>query len=283
MLPSRSVRILLMAAALAATSGYTIDTASAAGARTADTARPTAAAAIPGGALTLGPTSPLGNGTIRGYVVSDAVGHPLEVGLRMTGAALQGLPMGMDGMPKPVIVTFPSYAGAIDHAEVYWNPHGHEPAGLFDKPHFDFHFYLVDPAAVRAIDPAKPGFAAHADHLPEAQYMPRDFVLPPGGAAANAVPGMGVHWLDSTDGLVPGHYDFTRVMINGSWDGEYTFIEPMITRAWLLAKNSVTEKLKQPRAYQQTARYPTTYSVRYDRDIDEYSITMGGMTPRHAS
>src|SRR3954468_13377391 len=104
MLPTRSVGVLLVAAALAAASSCVIDTANAAD---TTTARPIAAT-VPGGVLPLGPTSPLGNGTIRGYVVSDEVGHPLEVGVRMTAAALQGLPMDMAGMPKPVIVTFPS-------------------------------------------------------------------------------------------------------------------------------------------------------------------------------
>ena len=71
---------------------------------------------------------------------------------------------------------------------------------------------------------------------------------------------MGVHLIDSSDtSLVPGEYDFNQIIINGAWDGHYTFIEPMITRDWLLTEPSLEQPLKQPRAYQKTAttRPPT--------------------------
>ena len=58
---------------------------------------------------------------------------------------------------------------------------------------------------------------------------------------------MGVHLIDSSDtSLVPGEYDFNQIIINGVWDGRYTFIEPMITRDWLLTGPSLEQPLKQP-------------------------------------
>jgi hypothetical protein len=94
---------------------------------------------------------------------------------------------------------------------------------------------------------------------------------------------MGLHWVDTTDGLVPGKYDFTQILINGSWDGTYTFIEPMMKREWMLTKQTVQKNIKQPQAYQRSGCFPTTYSVRYDDQAKEYSISLGGMTMRHAS
>jgi hypothetical protein len=94
---------------------------------------------------------------------------------------------------------------------------------------------------------------------------------------------MGLHWVDTTDGLVPGKYNFTQILINGTWDGEYTFIEPMMTREWMLTKQAVHKDLKQPQAYQRTGYFPTTYSVRYDDTTKEYLISLGGMTMRHQS
>jgi hypothetical protein len=94
---------------------------------------------------------------------------------------------------------------------------------------------------------------------------------------------MGLHWIDSTAGIVPGKYDFTQTLINGSWDGRYTFIEPMITRAWMLQKQAVQENIKQPQAYQRSGYFPTTYNVRYDDQAKEYWISLGGMVMRQAS
>src|SRR5919112_4312375 len=63
------------------------------------------------------------------------------------------------------------------------------------KPHFDFHFDMVDMAAIQAVNPADQNYAAKADHAPEAKYVPQDYAIPPGpSAAVQAVPGMGVTW-----------------------------------------------------------------------------------------
>jgi hypothetical protein len=94
---------------------------------------------------------------------------------------------------------------------------------------------------------------------------------------------MGLHWLDTTDGFEPGKYNFTQTVINGSWDGKYTFIEPMMTREWMLTKQAIQEDIKQPQAYQRTGYFSTTYSVRYDDEAKEYLISLGGMTMCHAS
>ena len=176
-----------------------------------------------------------------------------------------------------------AYSTVFDHLMLNGNSHGHEPAVLFGKPHFDMHFYMVDSAAVAKIDPSSPDFATRAAHLPDAKYVPAGYVTPPGPAAENTVPAMGLHWVDTADGLVPGKYDFKQILINGSRDGTYTFIEPMMTREWMLTKQAIQENIKQPQAYQRSGYFPTTYSVRYDDQAKEYSISLGGMMMRQAS
>ena len=95
---------------------------------------------------------------------------------------------------------------------------------------------------------------------------------------------MGVHLVDSTDtSLVPGEYDFTQIVINGVWDGRYTFVEPMITRDWLLTGPSLEQPLKLPEAYQETAYYPTSYAVHVDDQTEDYVVSLGGLTARTAS
>lgn len=227
----------------------------------------------------------IGNGTVKTYTTLDNAGNPTEVGIRMSATSLEGLPQEDAVPPRMLILDFPKQASttAFDHVMLNWNSHGHEPAELFGKPHFDMHFYMVNPAAVMQIDPSKADFATRAAHLPDQKYVPRDYVTPPGSPVENTVPNMGLHWLDATEGFVPGKYDFKQTLINGSWDGTYLFVEPMLTREWMLTKPAVQEGIKQPQSYQKTAYYPTTYNVHYDGQANEYAISLGGLTMRHSS
>jgi hypothetical protein len=234
-----------------------------------------------------GPSQSLGDGTVKTYVTLNDSGQPTEVGLRLTGTALEGLPPTNTDPPLMLMLAFPDQAKgtAFDHVMLNWNPQGHDPVALFGKPHFDFHFDMVDMATIQSISPADQNYAAKAEHAPEARYVPQDYAVPPGApASAQAVPGMGVHLVDSSDtSLVPGSYDFKQIVINGTWDGRYTFVEPMITREWLLTKPASEQELKQPQAYQKTGYYPTTYAVRVDEQTKEYVVSLAGLTMRNAS
>jgi hypothetical protein len=234
-----------------------------------------------------GPSQPLGDGTVKTYTIVDEGGRPSEVGVRMTATALDGLPAATTGPPPMLMLDFPDQASAtaFDHVMLNWNPLGHEPADLFGEPHFDFHFDMVDMATIEGISPSDPEYAAKAERAPAAQYVPQDYVVPPGApAAAQAVPGMGVHLVDGSDtSLVPGSYDFENIVINGTWDGRYIFVEPMVTRDWLLTRQTSQQPLKLPQAYQRSALYPTTYGVSFDQQANEYVVSLGGMTMREAT
>lgn len=69
----------------------------------------------------------------------------------------------------------------------------------------------------------------------------------------------------------------------GSWDGEFIFIEPMMTREWPATKPSLREVLKQPSSYRRTGYYPTVYTVDFDEQTDEYVVALSGLTMREAS
>ena len=232
-----------------------------------------------------GPSEKLGAGTVKSYVTLDEAGKPTEFGVRMSATALDGLPPA--GAPLTVMLAVPDQAKetAFDNVMLNWNPTGHDPAPLFGKPHFDMHFDMIDMASLHAIDPADKDFATKAAHVPDPKYVPAGYVTPPGAPlTALAVPGMGVHLVDGSDtSLVPGKYDFTRIIINGIWDGRYTFVEPMITRDWLLTKPTFEQPLKLPQAYQKNGYYPTKYAVSFDEQAKEYVVSVGGMSMRTAS
>ena len=128
-----------------------------------------------------GPSQPMGNGTIKTFVIVDEAGTPTEVGLRVTRSALDGLPQDT-GPGQTLMLDFPDQAAgtAFDHVMLNWNAQGHEPEPLFGKPHFDFHFDMVDMATIEGISPNDADYAAKADRLPDAKYLPQDYVLPPG-------------------------------------------------------------------------------------------------------
>ena len=233
--------------------------------------------------MVVGPSQGLGNGNARTYVTLDGDGQPTEVGVRLSSTALEGLPQS----GTMLMLDFPDQAAttAFDHVMLNWNPQGHDPVELFGKPHFDVHFDMVDMATMHGINPGDPDYAAKAEHLPEAEYVPQVYAVAPDvPVAAQAVPGMGVHWFDASDtSLVPGTYDFQHILLNGSWDGRHTFYEPMITTEFLMSGPDLEQPLKQPQAFQKTAYYPTTYAIDVDEQTGDYVVSLAGMTARTAS
>lgn len=233
-----------------------------------------------------GPSADIGNGTVRTFTTVDDDGNPTVVGIRLSEGTMDGLPTVDEVPPKMLMLDFPDQASGtvFDHVMMNWNSQGHVPPPLFGKPHFDVHFFMTDMSSVMSIDPADPDFATKASRLPDAKYIPSDFGLLPGPPVAEqAVPGMGVHLVDSTENFVPGVYDFQQTFINGVWDGRYTFIEPMMTREYLLTHPTLSQDVKQPSAYQKSGYFPTRYTIRYDDVADEYVIALEGLTMREAS
>ena len=210
----------------------------------------------------------LGAGTAKSFVKLDDNGNPISVGLVLSEQALQSL----GSATTETIIPAPAQASAtnINHIAIDWNPMGHEPAHIYDIPHFDFHFYMVDMAFRNNIT------ASGADTLktnkqPATGYLPPDYVLPPGG-----VPMMGNHAIDMTSPEFNG-VTFTQTFIYGFYDANMIFYEPMITRDYLLSKTPLTKTLKVPAKYPKAGYYPTNLDLKFDTTTNEYIITLGSM------
>jgi hypothetical protein len=242
-----------------------------------------------------GVSQAVGSGTARTYVALDAAGKPVSIGIALTDAALSNLPMTTNA-PNPSALmrelALPADAPVTgyDHVMLDWNPNGHEPDHVYTLPHFDFHFYNVAAAEVMAILPSDPQYATKAALLPAAQYVPTGYVaasvLGATTAAAAAVPMMGLHWLDPASPELqrpPAGKTFTETFIYGSWNGKFTFLEPMITKAFMESlQNTVGMSRTIPVAAQVQAAgyYPSSYSIRYDAAAKEYHISLDGLTYR---
>ena len=204
----------------------------------------------------------LGDGKVRTFVTISHTGVPAEIGIEMTAGALQGLG------EEVIQLSFPFHkkAGEVtpfEHVLLDWNPHGHEPF-FYEHPHFDFHFYMINETERNAISAGSPLM----EQLPAVQYWPQGYVPTPGG-----VPQMGKHWVNPASPEISGGQLFTHTMIYGSYAGEFIFVEPMITRTFLLSGQPVSMPYGQPSQFMITNTYhPTKYNI-YLKD-GKYYITL---------
>lgn len=214
----------------------------------------------------------VGNGAAWTWVESDAKGTPVRIGITFTETALSGLPeelpAGAHDREYPLPLPEQASAPPFTHITMNWNPHGHIPPGVYDVPHFDFHFYIID-AERREKITCRGADQAKCFKKPDARYLPTDYILPPG----TEFPRMGVHWIDPSSPEF-NKQPFTRTFIYGSYDGQIAFLEPMAARSYLETKPNITETIKAPPEYQKPGHYPAAYSLRYDPARKEYTITL---------
>ena len=248
-----------------------------------------------------GAAQQVGNGTVRTYIVTDQRngGRPLEVGVALSEQALEGLPAPVestDPMANMHMYTLELPARnptQYKFVQFDWNPKGHEPDSVYTYAHFDFHFYTVPVEVRNSILPSDPQYAAKAANYPAPEYRPPFYLdaatAANAPAAAVTIPMMGLHWLDvrspelqKLTGNPAGYRPFTKTFIYGTWDGQFIFDEPMITRAYILEKKTATdpsvvdEVVPVPTAqkYSPAGFYPSAYRITWDAQQKEYRIAL---------
>ena len=258
-----------------------------------------------------GTAVPVGAGYARAYVLYAAgdSGAPVEIGVALDERALENLPAPNPHAPRtspgghehvdnhPYLLSLPEQgAPPYRFVELDWNPGGHEPPGIYDTPHFDFHFYTVPPSERAAIVPSDPRFQEKADRLPPERERPESYVVAaPPGAPAPAVPLMGVHWVDVGSPELQGMFGkpeayrpFTRTFIYGSWNGRFHFVEPMITRAHLLEKKNAVDPAERDEvvavpmapSYSTPGYYPGAYRITWDDETKEWRVALTKLVRR---
>lgn len=233
-----------------------------------------AAASLPAQEVRYGPASSLGDGTLRTYLSVDPNGTPLELGVALSEDVLLGLPEGELPLDLPIPDGNPTPYRFVN---LVWNPNGHIPHGIYTVPHFDVHFYLIDPATRDAIVPADPADAAELEvrgsRPPEEGFMAAGYVNPGG----STLPRMGSHWID------PASHEFhdeslDKTFIYGTWDGRLVFAEPMIARAYLESRPDVTVEIPTPARYARPGWYASAYRVAWDEVAGEYRVALTGFS-----
>lgn len=264
-----------------------------------------------------GPAQTVGAGTVRTYIAVDEKNAqiPVEIGVALSESAMNTLPSA-----AAVAASMPGHDAHANMAMVMnmylldlpsqnptpykfvqfdWNPVGHEPPGVYDLPHFDFHFYTVPVDVRNSIVTTDPQYNAKAALYPAEAFRAPFYIdaATPAGAPAGAVavPQMGLHWLDVRSPELQGmagkpeaFKPFTKTFIYGSWNGEFIFDEPMITKAYLLAKKAATDPavrdeiipVSTPATHVRPGFYPRAYRLTYDAQAKEYRIALTQLAQR---
>lgn len=249
----------------------------------------------------------LGAGEVRGYAELDGDGTPTAVGIAFGAGAFDGLPevrnatsrcfdLNKNGHIDEVgecegdyelrLVLPAALAGRDDvpfrWVGLNWNPEGHEPDPWM-LPHFDMHFYMVDPADIDAIRVGGCQIFINCDDFKRAMVdVPPRYIAPDHANVKAAVSKMGNHLIDvRTPELGDPPKTFTHTWIYGAYDGHITFYEPMITMEFLRGKPNLCAPIRQPEAWERAGYYPTEYCVRYDDAAKVTRVSLEGLVHRN--
>lgn len=154
---------------------------------------------------------------------------------------------------------------------IFWEPHGHPP-GPYMTPHFDFHFYNVARPVIDAIDckdVRKPAA------LPAGYILPDEEIPGLGTLVGICVPGMGMHSLPERE--FTGTATFTGTMVLGYYQEAPIFIEPMISKEKLMARQSFELEIPADAGSNGT-KYPERFRAEYDAATDAYRFVFAGFT-----
>lgn len=210
-----------------------------------------------------GPAVQVRDGKAKTIVTLSKDGAPEQLIISINNAALNSLPIGGDGShnhENNYVLPFPEKAKAaipFKFVGMNWNPAGHEPANIYGLPHFDFHYYMVTEAEV-----ANTTDMEKMEIHPDVAYLPQTYFAGP------AIPQMGKHWLDpaSPELSQTNPAVFTQTFIFGSYNGNVTFWEPMITLEFIKNSTNFERSIPQPAKFKQAGYYPTKLRIKKQQD-----------------
>jgi len=249
-----------------------------------------------------------GAGSASAYAELDSSGAPVALGIQLTPKGLESPPEGMTNMklcvdrnkdgtvekPEECEMTFDFVVPMPDEVAnrtdipfkwvlLNWNAVGHQPPGIYDTPHFDFHFMIASVDSTYSIEPGMCGsefvdcdqFEIARKPVPS-NYVPADFK-----DVEAVVPNMGNHLIDVTGSEFSGT-PFTRSWIYGAYNGKVIFYEEMATLKHILSRPDTCNAIKTPAAVGLAGYYPTQSCIRYDESAKTYNVSLEGFEYRKA-
>lgn len=247
----------------------------------------------------------LGNGRIYAYQTTTADGKPYALGIAFTKSTLSNLPTeASDGLNcwdtngdntiqlddtecssgHQRTLFFDTNLTPFKFITVNWEPNGHVPVGIYNVPHFDFHFYMMDYIARNQIAVGPCFGMINCAHIERGIVpVPSPYIHPDFFDTKLVFPRMGNHWVDATSPEF-NKEKFSHTLIFGSYEGHITFVEPMVSLEYLLTGPKQCSPIKQPALYENASYYPTQYCIRFQPGGREtYTISLEGFEYRTAS
>lgn len=218
-------------------------------------------------------------GIIQPFLRVTRGGDTQYIGVYVTGWTLDQLPT--EGHHIAHFLSLPD-GSPFTHVGLDWNPHGHEPPGIYTEPHFDFHFHMLEEETVKSIEGGPAMYSLPSDQMPAGYIRPPAIDTDGDGEPDTPaiVPQMGDHLVNPQSPEFQGE-TFTHTHIFGAFDpdgdgtGQLTFMEPMITRAFFKEHHEeVRTEISMPDAFPEAGRYPTEYVIRYRPNQNGYVVTM---------
>jgi hypothetical protein len=248
----------------------------------------------------------LGNGYVQTVYSHSASGAPTMIGVTVDEAAMQSLPANPvndgntcfdtdgDGSIDPAteckggherVLWFPKLKGLPFQWMMFnWQPLGHGPAHVFDKPHFDLHYFIQDYYSRNAIRTGPCGAVLMNcdDHKKAILPVPDPF-NPPGFGMPGDAGRMGNHIADLNAPPVNGG-PFTQAFVYGTYNAHISFWETVVSTGWLAATKPQRDciDLKQASQVELSGYYPRKSCVSYREGSRDYLMTLEDFSYRSA-
>ena len=231
-----------------------------------------------------GPEVQYGSGKARSWISINGEGLPVEIGIEITPKVFDDLSELTMGHEESTVLPLHQKARELtpfEHIGLNYQPNGHGP--IFWAEHFDFHFYTItneERLAIPEYDANDQSIVDAFNSFPDMTKMPSDYFKFPGQGGVYAK--MGKHWVP---GWVPGQigqpYNFTHVMILGSYAEKNNFIEPMVTVDYLLSGEIFSGAYSQPQTFEEPGNYyPTVYNIYHDSKNGNINISLSNFVQR---
>lgn len=247
----------------------------------------------------------IGDGWIYTWGAFDPTGNPSSIGVTFTENALDDMfevtdpnnqfprlvpHLNMPDMFDAARVYNIEYPQIVkdktpfDHIGWYANSEGHAPFSIYDKPHVDVHFFL-DTIQERERITGAPELNSQLYKYPKDGFLNRDYILPNDPTTNQPATGdalQGAHWVDRETPEFRGQ-PFTETFIFGTYNGEVNFWEPMITKEFFQTKPNITKPIKFPDIVAEDGFYPTEYSIKYNPNFGEYTVSLDNFVYRQVT
>ncbi len=191
---------------------------------------------------------------------------PVEIGVALSAEALMSLPQMMTEyvLPIPSQLTLSPYK----HITLGWNPAGHASDEVYNKAHFDIHFYMISQEERKRVA-CTGADAAICMQQPATEYIASHY-----GPTSAGVPGKGWHWVDLLAPEFNGGI-FTRTFLYGYYEGEPIFLEPKVTLEFLLSKTTSETEVRLPAKFPvESVLYPAGYKISFDAEMNLHKIVL---------